>query len=145
MGRGRHGAPGARWAGTGAQLRGRVAPLAIVVSFAIVVAACGGGGSGGGSGRVSAAEGETVFKGTCATCHGLDAKGLPGSGKPLPSSKFVAELTDDQLIDFIKTGRPVTDPLNTTGLPMPPKAGNPTLSDNDLADVVAYLRTINKP
>jgi hypothetical protein len=28
---------------------------------------------------------------------------------------------------------------------MPPKGGNPSLSEKDLRDVVAYVRTLNQP
>lgn len=36
----------------------------------------------------------------------------------------------------------LTYQANTTGVAMPPKCGNPSLTDQDLADVVAYLRTL---
>ena len=36
------------------------------------------------------------------------------------------------------------DPANTTGVAMPPKGGNPALKEADLADIVAYLRTLEK-
>jgi disulfide bond formation protein DsbB len=45
---------------------------------------------------------------------------------------------------FIKTGRPASDPLNTTGVDMPPKGGNPALSDQDLADIIAFIRSIHQ-
>lgn len=91
-----------------------------------------------------AAAGETLFAGTCSSCHGVDAKGLPGLGKDLTTSAFLTDQTDQQLIEFIKVGRPASDPLNTTGIDMPPKGGNPALDDQDIADIVAYLRTIHE-
>ena len=42
----------------------------------------------------------------------------------------------------IQVGRPAGDPLNDTGVDMPPRGGNPSLSDEDLAHIVAYLRTL---
>jgi disulfide bond formation protein DsbB len=92
-----------------------------------------------------AAAGETLFAGTCVSCHGVDAKGLPGLGKDMTTSEFIASQTDQQLIDFIKVGRPTGDPANTTGVDMPPKGGNPALDDQDIADIVAYIRTLNNP
>jgi disulfide bond formation protein DsbB len=89
-----------------------------------------------------AAAGEEVFAGTCASCHGPDAKGLPGLGKDLHNNQFVAERTDDDMVAFIKVGRPAGDPLNTTGVDMPPKGGNPALTDQDLLNVVAYVRNL---
>ena len=37
----------------------------------------------------------------------------------------------------------VARPLPSLKLTMPPKGGNPSLSDDDLADIAAYLRTLN--
>ncbi len=99
-------------------------------------------GDGGGGDGEAAARGEEIYKGTCVACHGPDAKGIPGLGKDLTNSEFIQGLTDDELIAFIKVGRPADDPENTTGVAMPPKGGNPSLSDQDIADVVAFLRTL---
>ncbi|MER3467092.1 MAG: hypothetical protein C4312_00305, partial [Thermoflexus sp.] len=89
------------------------------------------------------AKGKELFAGTCASCHGPDAKGIPGLGKDLTTSAFVRQQTDAQLLEFIKKGRPATDPANTTGVDMPPKGGNPALTDQDLADIIAFIRTFN--
>ncbi|MDW8186008.1 MAG: cytochrome c [Anaerolineae bacterium] len=88
-------------------------------------------------------KGKELFLGSCASCHGADAKGLPGLGKDLTTSTFVKQQTDVQLLEFIKKGRPATDPANTTGVDMPPKGGNPALTDQDLADIIAFIRTLN--
>ncbi len=90
-----------------------------------------------------AEKGKELFLGTCASCHGADAKGLPGLGQDLTTSAFVRQQTDAQLLEFIKKGRPATDPANTTGVDMPPKGGNPALTDQDLADIIAFIRTLN--
>lgn len=87
-------------------------------------------------------DGESVFMGTCIKCHSKDATGIEGSGTNLTISEFVRGRTDAELLDYIKTGRPMNDPLNTTGIAMPPYGANPMLADQDLADVVAYLRTV---
>lgn len=90
------------------------------------------------------ADGETYFDQTCAACHGMDAKGLPQLGKDLTTSKFVAGKTNAELLAFIKQGRLPNDPLNTTGVAMPPKGGNPALTDQQLIDIISYLRQIHK-
>jgi disulfide bond formation protein DsbB len=77
-------------------------------------------------------------------CHGIDATGLPSLGKDLVTSSFVQGLGDDELATFIKTGRAVSDALNTTGLDMPGKGGNPMLSEADIRAIVAWLRSIQK-
>jgi hypothetical protein len=57
----------------------------------------------------------------------------------------VRKASDDQLVDLLHKGREAKDPLNTTGVLMPPKGGNPALTEKDLHDVVLYVRTLNKP
>ena len=87
------------------------------------------------------AEGQGIFQSICSACHGPDARGIPGLGKNLLESQFVHGLTDEQLLHFVSTGRDTSDPLNTTGVAMPPRGGNPSLTDDQLRAVIAYVRT----
>jgi mono/diheme cytochrome c family protein len=89
-------------------------------------------------------QGEQHFATYCAACHGPDGKGRPNLGKDLVSSGFVKGQSDAQLIVFIKKGRDVSDPLNTSKVPMPPKGGNPAFTDGELNDLVAYVRHLQK-
>jgi cytochrome c oxidase subunit III len=89
-----------------------------------------------------AALGRKLFRFTCAGCHGATGAGLPNSGKPLTTSTFVSGLDDTELLAFLKVGRPVKDPLNTTGIAMLPRGGNPRLSDQDLVHIVEYLNVL---
>ena len=122
--------------------------LAVLLAAALSLGglvACGGGGAGGEGGGGDAAmiaQGEKHFMSTCATCHGRDAQGLPNLGKGLHANGFVQTSSDRELIAFLKTGRPASHPLNTTGVDMPPKGGNPALSDEDMAAIVAYIKTL---
>jgi len=127
----------------------RLAGLMFLALASSGLAGCNGDSDDDGDGQdapVAAAgdaeDGAEVFAGTCATCHGPDAMGLPSLGKNLHNNAFVAERTDDEMLAFLKIGRPAGDPLNTTGVDMPPKGGNPALSDEDLTNVVAHLRTL---
>jgi disulfide bond formation protein DsbB len=90
------------------------------------------------------AAGQEKFVSTCSACHGPEGKGVPGLGKDMTTSEFIAGKTDQELVEFIKVGRDPSDPLNTTGVAMPPKGGNPALSEEDLFDIVAYIRTIHE-
>ncbi|GIK41763.1 MAG: hypothetical protein BroJett011_55960 [Chloroflexota bacterium] len=90
------------------------------------------------------AVGQKLFASTCSACHGPAGEGLPGLGKDMTTSEFIAGKSDDELVAFIKVGRDPSDPLNTTGVAMPPKGGNPALSDEDLYHLVAYMRSIHK-
>jgi disulfide bond formation protein DsbB len=89
--------------------------------------------------------GQKVYASTCIACHGPDGRGLVNNGKDLVHSAFVRERDDDALVDFLKKGRDIADPLNTTKILMPPKGGNPALSEDDLYDVVEYLRGLQDP
>ncbi|MCC6546610.1 c-type cytochrome [Candidatus Sumerlaeota bacterium] len=89
-------------------------------------------------------KGRSLFRGTCASCHGIGGLGLPGQGKDMVHSAFIAGLDDPGLVAFIAKGRMPNDPESTTGKLMPPRGGNTTLSDQDLADIVAYIRVIVK-
>jgi mono/diheme cytochrome c family protein len=130
--------------------------LLILMAFlALFLVACGSGDNGGGGAADEPAEetaapkgdavaGEAKFQGTCSACHGPDAKGMPNLGKDLTISEFFRNSSDAELLAFVKTGRPSGDPANTTGVDMPPKGGNPALSDQDLADIIAYVRTLEE-
>jgi len=148
----------------------RISKLLVLVLFlaALIVAACGGSDeptatpapaaaapAAGGDTKAAApaaqvakgdaTKGKETFLSTCVACHGPDAKGVKGLGKDMTVSKFIASKSDDELLAFVKTGRPVNDPLNTTGVLMPPKGGNPAMSDEDILNVIAFIRTVNKP
>lgn len=89
-------------------------------------------------------DGKTLFGQTCAACHGMDAKGLPKLGKDLTTSTFVTDKTDKDLLQFIEQGRQPSDPLNTTGVAMPPKGGNPALTDQQIMDIISYVKSIHQ-
>ncbi|MDY7109943.1 MAG: cytochrome c oxidase subunit 3 [Planctomycetota bacterium] len=86
-------------------------------------------------------KGRELWTATCRSCHGAAGEGIPGQGKDIRGSQFISDQTDQELVDFIKIGRMPFDPVNTTGIQMPPKGGNPLLDDEDLRDIVTYVRT----
>jgi disulfide bond formation protein DsbB len=90
------------------------------------------------------AAGQTKFVATCAACHGPEGQGIAGLGKDMTASEFIAGHTDQELVEFIKAGRDPSDPLNTTGVGMPAKGGNPALTDEDLFDIVAFIRSLRQ-
>ncbi len=143
----------------------KVTLLALLAALALVLAlaACGGGGgeepvapanddavaeappageegSLGGDPEAGKAQFDTV----CIACHGPGGEGIEGLGKPFTTSEFLLTVSDQELLTFIKTGRPISDPANTTGVDMPPKGGNPALTDEQLTDIIAYIRTLHE-
>ena len=122
------------------------------------LAACGGGGDAetGSSDAAPApreeepaavvtgdvAAGEAEYGKLCIACHGPGGEGIEGLGKPFTTSDFLREKNDEEMLEFITTGRPSGDPLNTTGIDMPPKGGNPALKDAQIYDIIAYIRTL---
>ncbi len=96
-----------------------------------------------GAGAEPALPGEALFRVTCPTCHGQDAKGVPGLGKDMTNSAFIDGQSDAELAEFIKRGRTADDPLNTTGVAMPAKGANVALSDEDILLIVEYMRTLS--
>lgn len=88
--------------------------------------------------------GADLYKSSCSACHGPDAKGVPNIGKDLVNGEFCRTQSEDQLLAFVKKGRPSDDPLNTTKVAMPPKGGNPALSDSDIRSIIQYVRTLQQ-
>jgi disulfide bond formation protein DsbB len=127
--------------------------LLLMVSLALV--ACGGGDDQPADTKSPAAKateppaaagdagkGKDLYSKSCSACHGPNGEGVTGLGKPFMTSEFVKDSSDDDLLAFVKRGRPVGDSANTTGVDMPPKGGNPALTDGDLRDILAFIRTM---
>ena len=90
-------------------------------------------------------KGQALYTQSCMSCHGQNLQGMPHQGVPLRENKFIKSLNDPKLVAFLKNGRKPADPGNTTGLLMPPRGGNPSLDDDGLKHIVAYLRLAQKP
>jgi mono/diheme cytochrome c family protein len=111
----------------------------------LVAGACGGTsltGSAGDEDGPPAGSGEALYQANCTACHAEGGVGIEGVGKPLVGSEFVAGLSDSELVEFLVVGRDTADPLNTTGILKPPRGGNPSLTEQDLALIVEYLRSL---
>lgn len=83
-----------------------------------------------------ATDGEAIYMGTCMACHGTDGTGMiPGTPDFTDKSGRLAK-SDAELVASITNG------FQTPGSPMamPPKGGNPSLTEQDITAVLAYLR-----
>lgn len=88
------------------------------------------------AGAQAASHGKSVYEGTCIACHGANGKGaLPGV-PDLTSAKGPLKGGDEVVIKRMREG------YQSPGSPMamPPKGGNPALTDDDLKAVLAYMR-----
>jgi disulfide bond formation protein DsbB len=120
-------------------------PTAVAAAESGTSSAAAEGGAASSQGSIGdPVAGQELFAGTCAACHGPAGKGIVGLGKNMTTSEFIAGQTDTELVEFIKVGRDPSDPLNTTGVGMPAKGGNPALTNDDLLDILAFIRTLQQ-
>jgi mono/diheme cytochrome c family protein len=90
--------------------------------------------------KAPAERGKIVYEQTCLPCHQADADGVPGMTPPLRKSPYV-QGAPARLIGIILQG--LNDGVEIDGEtysnPMPPFGT--TLKDEDIADVLSYLRS----
>lgn len=116
--------------------------IGVVVIVALVIAVVAtGGGSGSGNSVTSegdTAAGKAVFEGTCAACHGVEGIGTD-AGPPLVHPYYrPGHHADGAFVLAVRNG---VQPHHWNFGPMPPQQG---LSDQDIADVTAYVRQIQE-
>ena len=130
--------------GRGRSVRMRTALIVGGVVMALVLGACGGSTSRTvpESSDPAVLHGRELTTQSCAACHGTDFNGVDGVGPSFFDNSFIQSVDDAELVAFIKVGRPNNDPDNKSGVAMPMYGGNPQLSDEDLSDIVAFLRTL---
>jgi mono/diheme cytochrome c family protein len=91
------------------------------------------------------AKGKAAFQQSCGGCHGPAGKGDGAMGaalnpkpKDLSDKAYNGSMKDDYLVKLIKEGGPAVGKS-----PLMPKMGG-TLKDGDVADVVAFIRSLAK-
>jgi len=84
--------------------------------------------------------GRAYYEETCAGCHGYQGEGVAGLGLPLVTSPLVLYASDLELMIFLRVGRPADHPDNTLGVSMPPSGGRPDWNNDEMMDVIAYVR-----
>ncbi|MFZ5910252.1 MAG: cytochrome c [Chloroflexota bacterium] len=77
--------------------------------------------------------GETIYVDACKSCHGAEGQG--GVGRKLKPNVFVHDSTNADLFQFLLVGRSGTAMRGFDG----------QLSESQLADVIAFLRTWQQP
>lgn len=92
--------------------------------------------------QASIRSGERLFQSVCSACHGYNAQGVAGLGPSFIGNAFINSQSDSDLLAFIQVGRPATDPSNKSGVSMPARGGA-NMSDADLVNIIAYIRSLN--
>lgn len=119
-----------------------------LVVLAVVAVGCDGGSAElptrapGGEAPSGVARGEELASQSCSACHGQDFRGVSGLGVSFYDNTYIQDHTDDEVVVFIKQGRASDAPDNQSGIAMPPYGGNTRLTDDEVADIVAFLRTL---
>jgi cytochrome c5 len=85
-------------------------------------------GAGGGGGAAAGRSGEEVVKSVCATCHQTGLANAPKLGDKVAWAPRIKEGFNELVKDAIK-GKGA----------MPPKGGNASLTDDEVARAVAYM------
>lgn len=86
--------------------------------------------------------GRELFMSNCSVCHGMDGAGVMNLGKTLQGNAFIKQRSPEELVEFLKVGRPASHPLNETGVTMPARAGNPNLTDENLFAIARFLKVM---
>jgi mono/diheme cytochrome c family protein len=113
------------------------------MALAIMVGMLTSGGVAQAAG--DAAKGKATFQQSCGGCHGPTGKAdgpmgaaLNPKPKDLSEKTYNASMKEDYLTKLIKEGGPAVGKS-----PLMPKMGG-TLKDSDVADVIAFLRSLAK-
>jgi cytochrome c oxidase cbb3-type subunit 3 len=91
--------------------------------------------------RGDAQAGTTKFTTYCATCHGEQGKGyITGvAGPAIGMAGFLNAASDDYIFQTVKQGR-----AGTAMKPFMGPEGVANLTKDDVADIISYLRSLNK-
>jgi ubiquinol-cytochrome c reductase cytochrome b subunit len=119
-------------------------PESVVLSAEAATLPPGGSPQAAGSGAAATASttnasGAKVFSSNCASCHGAQGQGLPGTFPPLANNPVVAG-DPKKVIGIVLNGLHGAISINgqTYNGQMPAWKG--TLSNKDIADVITYIR-----
>lgn len=86
-------------------------------------------------------KGKQWFNDICSTCHGVNGDGYAagGTGTAIGTAGFLHKVSDGFIRETIKYGRSNTRMLGFSGT-----AAMANMSDQEIDDVIAYMRTLTK-
>lgn len=124
----------------------RALGLGAVLAVALVVGGGGGAVRGQGAGPREGHPGRAIFERYCVACHGAGGKGdgeaagaLPIKPPDLSDGRLMNGIPDDFLATVIARG------AGAVGLAPQMPGFQPPLTDREIRDVVAYIRTLAVP
>lgn len=108
---------------------GTVVRTALAMSIALA-------GAAGAEQQASVQAGEAIYGQTCVACHGEDGTGTIPGAPEFARSDGVLSKPDEVLLRHIKEG------FKSPGsqMAMPPRGGNPDLSDRDIESALLYIK-----
>ncbi len=113
----------------------------LILAGLIAVLAIGGSLLADAAGKGDPAKGKEKYNQICASCHGPSGKGdgpaaaaLDPKPRNLSDPKYVSTLSDEQIFKTVKEGGAAVGKS-----PLMPAWGS-VISDNDIWNVIAYLR-----
>ena len=109
---------------------GTAAPASTAAGTAAPASTAGGAAAAG-----NEQQGATLFATNCAPCHGQGGQG-GGVGPKLVGNQFVQAGPDQAIYDTIANGRP------GTAMPAWSTAKGGALSDQQIYDLIAYLKSL---
>ena len=114
-------------------------PESVVLSAEAATVPSGGGTAVAPGGGATNANGAKVFSNNCASCHGAQGQGVPGTFPPLANNPVVTG-DPEKVIGIVLGGLHGSIQINgqTYNGMMPAWKG--TLSNKDVADVITYIR-----
>lgn len=83
-------------------------------------------------------DGQTLYEANCAVCHGTDGEGAMPGVKNLVEKPAWINKSDKQLVKLIAAGIQSND----SSVSMPPRGGNPDLTNPQIESIVHYLRQL---
>ncbi len=115
----------------------------ILIAFGITTVALVGVSFAGGD----PAKGKAIYDGVCVACHGQDGNamipGVPSFAKnEAAGGKKLSDKSDAELAKAIKEG--IMTPSTPGAPPMPPYGGGAPIDDKQMADLIAYIRSLVK-